>query len=153
MKHKGGTPSYYRGLADYLELCDEFSVTGRFKWFDCSHTSSGGSGSSYGCPSHTFNIEYEFPLVFIKDSGGVHQPVFVGDTYYSPTGCEHTAPSPQLIISSYTKDYWSKCTLTPPKTKSVLDGKEFNKLLYGVYHNISPDEIKQFIRDHFEEKN
>jgi hypothetical protein len=81
------------------------------------------------------------------------KPVFEGDTYYSPTGCEHTVPYPQLIISSYTKDYWSKCTLTPPKPKSILDSEEFYDLLNQlVNHGGIMDTIKQFIRDHFEEK-
>jgi hypothetical protein len=78
------------------------------------------------------------------------KPVFEGDTYYSPTGCEHTAPYPQLI-SSYTKDYWSKCTLTPPKPKSVLDGKEFNELTF-YSHEKTVEKLKEFILTHFEEK-
>jgi hypothetical protein len=43
--------------------------------------------------------------------------------------------------------------LTPPKPKSILDSDEFRTLMTGIVYYGQPTEtIKQFIRDHFEEK-
>jgi hypothetical protein len=74
------------------------------------------------------------------------KPVFEGDTYY-----RHGDSF--IARATYTYDYgwWKDCTLTPPKPKSVLDGKEFNELTF-YSHEKTVEKLKEFILTHFEEK-
>jgi hypothetical protein len=78
------------------------------------------------------------------------KPVFEGNTYYNEYGQERSAQ-----CKTWDKAYWSKCTLTPPKPKSILDSDEFNTALGKYISNVdcqhrSIEQLKQFIRDNKE---
>lgn len=81
------------------------------------------------------------------------KPLFDKDTYYNEYGQERTA---HIGLT----DSWDKCTLTPPKPKSILDSEELHNLLVDMVRpsrgiaggfTINSAELKQFIRDHKDE--